>query len=224
MPKEATIVFSEDTVDPGRADQHLTGNSAVPVAFVPQGYTRLLLGSLERPATPMAYSWKHQNPVPEKAGVCLLTLQLKPRPIYTGRWCREGKNYESAHPVTPGHAHNFSLFLIPAARRGWDGTNCFTDEASESERFGDSPTPQLEQMGTITGHCHFTNVTRKGNFPVLFPTIYPGVVPGARYVPTVFRMNEYERRVGTWSDSQPRLLCVMLRVLYKTAGNSAMWL
>lgn len=96
VPKEATIVFLEDTVDPGRADQHLTGNSAVPVAFVSQGYTCLLVASLERSATPMASSWKHQNPVPEKAGVWFLTLQLKPRPIYTGRWCREGKDYRRA--------------------------------------------------------------------------------------------------------------------------------
>lgn len=71
-------------------------------------------------------------------------------------------------------------------------------------------------MGTITGHCHFTNITRRGNFPVLFPTTYPGIVPCVQCVPTVFRMNEYERRVGTWSDSQPRLLCVMLRGLYET--------
>lgn len=210
-------------MDPGRADQHLTGNSAVPVAFVPQGYTCLLLGSLERSATPMAYSWKHQNPVPDKAGVCLLTLQLKAHPIYTGRWCREGKNYESAHPVTPGHAHNFSLFLIPAARRGWDGTALQMRQVN-LKGLVTLPLHIWNRWAPITGHCHFTNVTRKGNFPVLFPTIYPGVVPSVWYVPTVFQMNEYERRVGTWSDSQPRLLCVMLRVLYKTAGNSAMWI
>lgn len=48
VPKEAAIVFSEDTVGLGRADQQLTGNSAVPVAFVPQGYTCLLLGSLDQ--------------------------------------------------------------------------------------------------------------------------------------------------------------------------------
>lgn len=37
-------------------------------------------------------------------------------------------------------------------------------------------------------------------------------------------MNEYEPRVGTWSDSQPRLLCMMVQVFYKTAVDSAMWI
>lgn len=86
----------------------------------PQGYTCLLVGSLERSATLMASSWKqYQNSVPEKAGVCLLPLQFKLHLIYTGRGYGKG---ESAHPMAPGYAHNFGLFITPAAWRGWDRT------------------------------------------------------------------------------------------------------
>lgn len=152
-----------------------------------------------------------------------LNFAVKTSPHLHRKMVQGRERLWKCHPLAPGHAHNFSLVLIPAARRGWDRTVLQMRQVNLKGLVTLPPhiwnrgAPSLDTVILQTSHEEET-------FLFCSPTIYPGIMPCVQCVSTVFRMNEYERRVGTWSDSQPRLLCVTLRVLYKTAGNSAMWI